>query len=236
MNFTRILSRLTGSVDALTFAPPVAYVYNPVDYAREPYLAYLNRFGTGRKKAVLLGMNPGPWGMAQTCIPFGEVEFVSQWMGIAGKVGHPPREHPARRISGFSCKRHEVSGMRLWSWARERFGTPENFFSRFLVVNYCPLMFLEESGKNRTPDRLPAGERIVLEDVCDKALLSIVRLVDPEYIIGVGGYAESAARRALKDTSVKYGRITHPSPANPSANRGWKEIVEKELTLLGLLQ
>ena len=37
--------------------------------------------------------------------------------------------------------------------------TAEAFFERFFVHNYCPLVFLEESGRNRTPDKLPKAER-----------------------------------------------------------------------------
>jgi len=33
---------------------------------------------------------------------------------------------------------------------------------------------------------------------------------------------------------LKVGRITHPSPANPKANRGWESMVEWELSELGI--
>lgn len=219
---------------ALDFAPPVAFVYNPLLYARATHLAYLDRFGDPGKKAVLLGMNPGPWGMAQTGVPFGEVDLVSGWMGIGGEVGRPAREHPARRVEGFACKRHEVSGKRLWGWARGRFGTAERFFADFFVVNYCPLMFMEAGGRNLTPDKLRAGERIALEKVCDGYLRTLVGHLEPAWVIGVGAYAEQSARRALAGVNVQIGRITHPSPANPAANRGWEQLAEAELAAMGL--
>lgn len=235
MEFSDIIGELSASVDALRFGPPVAYVYNPLSYAREPFLEYLRRFGKGPKRAIFVGMNPGPWGMAQTGVPFGEVDLVGGWMGITGLVGKPSREHPARKVEGFACKRHEVSGKRLWGWAAARFGQPEKFFGHFLVLNYCPLMFMEEGGKNRTPDKLPATERAALEAVCDRALLALVSRVGAEKVVGVGGYAREAARRALASTGVEVASITHPSPANPAANRGWSAIVERELSNLGLL-
>lgn len=235
MDFPEIVGELSASVDALRFCQPVAYVYNPLAYAREPFLEYLRRFGEGPKRAIFVGMNPGPWGMAQTGVPFGEVELVRTWMGIEGRVGKPTSEHPARRVEGFACKRHEVSGKRLWGWARDRFVTAEKFFDEFLVLNYCPLMFLEEGGKNRTPDKLPAAEKAALEAVCDRALLALVRRVGAGKVVGVGGYAREAARRSLGTAGVEVASITHPSPANPAANRGWSAVVERELSNLGLL-
>lgn len=218
----------------LKFGPPAAYVYNPLVYARRTHLEYLVHFGAPGKKAVFLGMNPGPWGMAQTGVPFGEVELVSSWMGITGQVGKPAGEHPSRKVEGFACRRSEVSGKRLWGWARRRFGTAEAFFGDFFVANYCPLMFMEAGGRNLTPDKLKAAERAALEKVCDAQLKMFVSHIAPEWVIGVGGYAEGAAKRALGGMNVRIGRITHPSPANPAANRGWEKLAEAELAAMGL--
>ena len=162
MSLVRIDRKLSKEVSALSFAEPVCHVYNPLDYARGPHEAFLKRYGEGPKEVLLLGMNPGPWGMAQTGVPFGDVGLVRDWLGITGKVSRPDGEHPKRRVEGFDCGRSEVSGSRLWGWARERFETPERFFARFFVINYCPLAFLEASGRNRTPDKLPKAEREAL--------------------------------------------------------------------------
>ena len=151
----QVARELGSAVGSLDFGPPVTHVYNPLDYAWKPHLQYLERYGAAPKEVVFVGMNPGPWGMAQTGVPFGEVNLVRDWLGIEAPVGHPEPEHPKRAIAGFACTRSEVSGRRVWGWARDRFGTPQAFFSRFFVANYCPLAFLEESGRNRTPDRLP---------------------------------------------------------------------------------
>ncbi|HKJ89152.1 MAG TPA: single-stranded DNA-binding protein, partial [Gammaproteobacteria bacterium] len=137
----------------------MTHVYNPLDYARNPHRRYLERYGRGRREVLLVGMNPGPYGMVQTGVPFGDVGMVRDWMGIEGEVGHPRREHPKRPVEGFGCTRGEASGRRLWGWARDRFGAAEAFFERFYVANYCPLAFFEESGANRTPDKLPREDR-----------------------------------------------------------------------------
>jgi single-strand selective monofunctional uracil DNA glycosylase len=233
MSLVEIARRLAREVDALSFGPPVAFVYNPLGYAWEAHARYLERFGRGPKEAVLVGMNPGPFGMAQTGVPFGEVAAVRDWMGIEAAIGHPPKEHPKRPVQGFACPRSEVSGARLWGWAKERYGRPEAFFSRFFVLNYCPLVFLEESGRNRTPDKLSAIEREALTLVCDRALRESLEVLAPKHVVGVGAWACGSARRCVRD-GLEVGQILHPSPASPKANRGWAHQAEAELAALGV--
>lgn len=229
-----ITDKLVEAVDRLRFGPPVAWVYNPLVYARRNYDAYCEIYGTGPKEILLVGMNPGPWGMAQTGIPFGDPLMVKEWLGLRTPVTPPERQHPKRPITGLECPRSEVSGRRLWGWARERYGAPQIFFRRFWVANYCPLVFMEAGGRNRTPDKLPQKEKTGLFDACDRALYQTVDLLKPGYVIGVGRFAESRIRHALKNLDICIGRITHPSPANPKANQGWVELVEQELDSLGL--
>jgi single-strand selective monofunctional uracil DNA glycosylase len=212
----------------------VSHVYNPLVYARPGWRAYADRFGRGPKEVVLVGMNPGPFGMAQTGVPFGEVELVRDWLGIEAAIGKPLREHAKRPVHGFACARREVSGQRLWGFARDRFAVPERFFERFFVANYCPLLFLEASGRNRTPDKLPAAERAPLERACDAALRRTIELLEPRLVVGVGHFAESRARAALAGLDVAIGRIPHPSPASPAANRNWAEQAERALAELGV--
>lgn len=235
MDLVRVSRTLAKEVDALRFAAPVSYVYNPLDYARAPHEAYLKRYGGGKGRTLLLGMNPGPFGMAQTGIPFGDVSLVRDWLGIEETVRKPVREHPKRPVSGFDCPRSEVSGTRLWGWARERFTTPERFFERFFVVNYCPLAFIEESGRNFTPDKLPAPEQRPLFEACDRALDAVAKVLEPRAVIGVGAFAEARARKALPSFAGVIGCILHPSPANPKANSGWAAIIERQLRDASLL-
>lgn len=229
------VSRALGrSVSELEFADPVTHVYNPLQYARRPHELYLRRYGGAPKEVVLVGMNPGPFGMAQTGVPFGDVGLVRDWMGIRAPVGRPEPEHPKRPVLGFDCPRSEVSGSRLWGWAADRFGTPDAFFARFFVLNYCPLVFLETSGRNRTPDKLRAAERDALLPLCDDALKSAVRLLQPSHVVGVGAWATRRAREALGDEVPDVGTVLHPSPASPKANRGWAAQAEQDLRRLGI--
>src|SRR5690606_16805542 len=221
-------------VCALRFKEPVACTYNPLSYAWEPFERYLERYAASAPREVLLvGMNPGPFGMVQTGVPFGDVTLVRDWLGSTGRVDPPKHTHPKRPVLGFDCPRSEVSGSRLWGWARDRFETPERFFERFFVWNYCPLAFVEESGRNRPPDKLPAAEQQKLFAVCDDALRGVVAAWRPSIVIGVGGFAEKRARAAL-DGTCRIGCILHPSPANPAANRGWAEAIERQLAELGV--
>jgi single-strand selective monofunctional uracil DNA glycosylase len=229
-----IASRLGEEVDALRFSPPVSHVYNPLDYAWAAHAQYLDLYGTAPKEVLFLGMNPGPWGMAQTGVPFGEVGAVREWLGVDAEIGRPEIEHPRRPVEGFGCPRSEVSGARIWGWARDTFGPPERFFDRFFIANYCPLSFMEASGRNRTPDKLPASERETLFEACDRALRETVVLLEPELLVGVGTFAERRAQIALDGSRTRIGRILHPSPASPAANRGWAEQATRELRELGV--
>lgn len=234
MNLVDISRDLRRAVDRLRFSPPVTHVYNPLDYAREPHEEYLRRYGTPPKEVVLVGMNPGPFGMAQTGVPFGEVSMVRDWMGIDGKVRHPKHEHDKRPVMGFDCHRSEVSGARLWGWARDRFGSPDRFFERFFILNYCPLVFMEESGRNRTPDKLPKAEREPLQEICDRALHRCLEVLEPRFAVGVGAFAEKSLRKVCADMDVTVGYVLHPSPASPKANQGWAEVAEQQLRALGV--
>ena len=226
--------RLAHAVDKLRFGPPVTHIYNPLAYAWAPHEQYLRRFGNSPKRVLFLGMNPGPFGMVQTGVPFGEVRMVRNWFRIEGPVNRPAREHPRRLVTGFACARSEVSGKRLWGFFARRFGTPEAFFHEHFVTGYCPLAFVECSGANVTPDKLRAPEKAALFPVCDAHLLSVVTALEPEWIIALGGFAFERASHLFPDGVPRLGRVLHPSPANPLANRSWSRVVLRELRRLGV--
>jgi single-strand selective monofunctional uracil DNA glycosylase len=230
--------RLVDELRTIQFGPPVACVYQPLEYAWEPHRKYLERFANGKKRVVFLGINPGPFGMVQTGVPFGEVAAVRDWMGITEAVGKPTDEHPKRPVEGFACQRSEVSGRRLWGLFAERFGTPETFFKDHFVLNYCPLVWMSGTGANLTPDKLSATEMAPVEQACLKHLGEVISLLHPQFLIGIGAFAEERLRRAAErcGSDAHIGRILHPSPASPAANRGWAIAASRQLADLGVWQ
>lgn len=224
---------LSQAVSALRFAAPITHTYNPLEYAWAPHEEYLHRFGNGAKKIIFVGMNPGPFGMVQIGVPFGEIAAARDWMGLSAPVARPVAETPARPIEGWACARSEVSGRRLWGLFAERFGTAEAFFAAHFVANYCPLAFFE-GKRNVTPDKLPAAEQAPLLAACDLHLRTLVDITGAEWVIGIGAWSELRARDACAGMPVKFGRVLHPSPASPAANRGWAAAATQQLVALGV--
>ncbi|KAK2874604.1 hypothetical protein Q8A67_021757 [Cirrhinus molitorella] len=228
---------LNARLRTLSFGKPVRYTYNPLEYAWETHRCYVEKYCQEGQSVLFLGMNPGPFGMAQTGVPFGEVKAVRNWLEITGMVGRPAEEHPKRRITGLDCTQSEVSGARFWGFFQDVCGETHNFFRHCFVHNLCPLIFMSESGKNLTPPELPAVERDALLSCCDSALCQVVIALGVSMVIGVGKVAEQRARRALSEAgiTVRVEGIMHPSPRNPLANKGWASIVRDKLDNLGVL-
>ncbi len=232
---------LARQAEALAFAPPVRYVYNPLRYAREPWERYLARFAASGKVVVFLGMNPGPWGMAQTGVPFGEISIVKEWLSVAGRVGTPRRTHPRLPVRGFASTRSEVSGRRLWGLMRQHYGTTEAFIAEAFVANYCPLLFLGEAGRNLTPDKIAKQDRSALYEACDRFLLRLLETLRPRWTVGVGAFAAARLQEVVGSTNDGPGSppprvimIPHPSPANPRANRDWAGLAKAVLLREGV--
>lgn len=237
MTLIEISQTLRGQVASLDFSHPVAHVYHPLQYAWDAHCQYLDKYGQLSPRDVLLfGMNPGPWGMTQTGIPFGEVRMVRDWLRIDAPILPPLHQHPKRPIYGWECPRSEVSGQRIWGWAKNTFGSPEAFFASCFIANYCPLTFLEESGRNRTPDQLKKSEQQLLFSICDQALIETIEYLRPASVVGVGHFTYQRATHILPRLSYipRLVRAIHPSPANPQANHDWDVSMTRILLDLGV--
>ncbi len=230
-------AHLRDEVDEFPEEGKVAYAYNPLRYAWAPHLDYIQKYGVKPRRVILVGMNPGPWGMGQTGVPFGDVKKVRDWMGVRGEVKTPLRLHPKRPIDGFACRRSEPSGTRLYSWAEARYGSASAFFDEFFVVNYCPILMFDEAGKNLTPADLPVAQKRAIVAMCDPHLARVIEALSPQFVVGVGGYATEQAQRVVSENKLEaiVGTVLHPSPASPRANRGWAEQAEQDLRNLGVL-
>lgn len=228
--------KLARELAGLKFPSPVSHIYHTLEYAWQPHQIYLDRFGAAPKRVLFLGMNPGPFGMAQTGVPFGEIAAVRDWMKISAPVDKPAREHPKRPIEGFACERSEVSGRRLWGLFAERFPDARDFFIDHFVLNYCPLVWMSETGANLTPDKLPSADMQPVEDACLHYLAETIHHMHPAFLVGIGGFAEDRLRlaAALCGSDAKITRVLHPSPASPAANRGWAEAATRQLVAAGV--
>jgi single-strand selective monofunctional uracil DNA glycosylase len=240
-NLVSITKTLNSKIKNLKFTEPVTHVYNPLDYAEDLVEKYLTIYGEGSKEVFFLGMNPGPFGMAQTGIPFGEIDAVRDWLKLDGVVTKPKGEHPDRPIMGFDCHRSEVSGKRIWGLFQQQFKTPELFFSKHFVWNFCPLLFSEihrNNGKkvcrNLTPDKIKSAETVKLYKACDQALVDFIDVLSPKYLVGVGAFAETCLKRIFPDRKKDIYRMLHPSPASPIANRDFAGTAIKQMREFGI--
>jgi len=225
---------LTQSLESFEAVDPVRFVYHPLIYAWPIHEAYIQQYGATKKRVIFLGINPGPFGMAQTGIPFGEVAAVKNWLHLAGAIAKPQLECPSRPVQGWACHRSEVSGRRLWGLFQDRFQTADRFFADHYVVNYCPLLFLEQNGRNFTPDKFPKKLQDLLFDACDQYLENLVHILQPEWVIGIGGLMGKRCQSLFEGSKVRYGHILHPSPANPQANGGgWTQKVTQQMLDMG---
>lgn len=216
----------------------IQYVYNPLEYAFESHLNFVRKFCTGEKYILFVGMNPGPFGMSQNGVPFGECAVVKEWMHIEGEVSKPVLEHPKRRVVGLECSRSEVTGGRFWQLFRTLCHTPEHFFRTSFVHSLCPFAFLTDTGKNVTPPQLVSSVLDQINALCNETLVDVVRLLKSKYVICVGKYALAQAQKALAGdefSGIILECLMHPSPINPATNKGWTDIAMKQLTEMGIV-
>lgn len=158
--FDRLLAvecALSQRLRYITFSFPVEYVYNPIEYAFQVHAMYVTKYCRSTKKILFLGMNPGPWGMSQTGVPFGEVNIVRDWFKIHGRIDKPLREQADRLVTGFNCTRSEISGKRFWNLFKGLCNDdPDKFFRYSFLYNYCPIALMDAGGRNITPAEIKA--------------------------------------------------------------------------------
>ena len=225
---------LRDETDKLSFSLPVSHVYNPLAYAWHGFSQYL-AICNENPRVVFLGMNPGPYGMAQTGIPFGEINSVKNFLGISEINITPPKNtHPSYPVNGLNCSRSEVSGKRLWQLFREKFTTANAFFREHIVLNYCPLLFIAD-GHNFTPDKLAKNERTKLFAICDNCLREAINILKPEHVVGIGSFAAKRINESSHG-NITAVQILHPSPASPASNNNWAGKVTQQLIDSGVWQ
>ena len=197
----------------------ISHVTNPLNYAWEYHESYLAQYSALGATTLLLGMNPGPYGMAQCGVPFGATHIARDFLNITGEFTEPTGRHPKRPIEGLDFERQEISGTRMWGLLKQIWGTPENIHKNVFLVNHCPLLLLGDSGKNITPDKISGLAAKQLLKACDEHLRNVVIEMGITTVIGIGKYAEKRALLALDGLGINITTCWHPSPASPLANR-----------------
>ena len=136
--------------------------------------------------------------------------MVTGWMGIYGFC-FPSGPSASQKAGGriFLCppggKRTAVVGVGQTAFRICR-GLFRPFFSFLTTARW---FLWKASGRNRTPDRLPAAEKKTLFSICDQALRQSVAIYRPRWVVGIGAFAEKRAAVALDGEGVKIGRISH---------------------------
>ncbi|KAH8374826.1 hypothetical protein KR200_006973 [Drosophila serrata] len=237
LKFYNTENKLNETLDELDPPSGIQCMYNPIVYASQLHCDYLRRYLNGAKKLVFIGMNPGPNGMAQTGIPFGNVRTVKVLMQLSGSVEKPPNEHPKRPVVGLDCRIEEPSGVRLWELFLRLAGNMETFAQQCFVHNFCPLAFFDEAGKNLTPGELKGTYKQQLRDRCLDTLEEQLHLLQPQVVVAVGEYVHTALKRSkfCKSDSVIVLRLPHPSPRSVN-NNNWPEKAQAFLEDNGLIR
>lgn len=224
---TAAAARLRDALDGYPLPRGVAYAYHPLRYAWDAHAAFLSRYGEGAGRAVFVGMNPGPWGMTQSGVPLADPALAREWMGVQGRVESPPHAHPKVPVLGYASTRRDPTGAKFYGWARRRYGTAAAFFAEAFVLNYCPLLFLDEAGRNVTLPQVPKAAAAPLFAACDAHLAAMLRALRPRRVLPMGAFAAARVRGVLEaeKLDVPLRQVRHPSPANPANNAGWGDDV-----------
>nr|XP_022920875.1 single-strand selective monofunctional uracil DNA glycosylase-like [Onthophagus taurus] len=236
--FLNYEQQLSLELNNLTFSFPVHYIYNPLEYAWEPHSTFVKTYCKGTKDVLFLGLNPGPWGMCQTGIPFGEVNISKEWLKMNGEVEKPKDECPKKQIKGFECHRSEESGKRFYGFFKNLCRTPEAFFKNAFVYNLCPLAFMKKESANITPHELKGQIKKDIENICGKTLVDILKLLDIKIIVALGRYTEKQAieiTQGFQLGHIKVIYMPHPSP-RVVGNNNWAEKAQNVLDTNDLLQ
>lgn len=95
---------------------------------------------------------------------------------------------------------------------------------------------MTSTGRNVTPPSLKSSVKTKLQLICDTSLIEAIDVLQVNTIVCVGKYVQERATKVAKDFTkwkIQIGSITHPSPINPSANKGdWIEIATEQLKSL----
>jgi len=251
----QILAASDRLSERLAALPPVGdlVALDPTRYCRSAWAAYLQM--AARLGCVLVvGMNPGPHGMAQTGVPFTDPWIVDELDLQAPRADVPPADIPAvgswrhrsHRARGVLGSKREESAKRLWPLLREICApyaavgpsadkiaeATRRVCNEVLLVNALPICWLDPAGKNVSAEqvekRAPAQVREGLRDLVNEWLQAVADILRPAAVIGVGRWAREFVTDLDVDHFVEIpfrDGIKHPSPSAGS-EAAWRAEAE----------
>ena len=213
-------SRLRHELRGLRFGPPVSHVYDPLDYARRGYESYVRAFANAPKRVLFVGMNPGP-------VRDGADRRAVRRRPDGARLAAASRRRSAGRRPSTRSDRCRASRVRAARSAAPASGAPSRSASASRSAS-SPTTSSRTTARSRSsrraaaiarPTSCPSASARRCFAPATRTCAGWCAALEPEWVIGIGAFAEARAREALPGARV--GRITHPSPANPRAQENW---------------
>ena len=215
-------------------------VWNPGRYGERWHRRFRETYPPGPNPVLLLGLNPGPYGMGQTGIPFTDIrrlesdlpELAARLRTDGESIGLPGLAPPdlRRRLD----RTFESSSIRVYRFLRLAGGSAGAGWRRVVAANPCPMLFMEGTV-NRTPADLRRAlrkrggrlERVTARlEECDQlrreCAREAVRVLEPRGVILLGRNIQEALAGDPSLGAVPGGVLAweHPARAVPDAWAG----------------
>ena len=228
-------------------------VWNPGRYGERWHASFRRTYPLRPRPILILGLNPGPYGMAQTGIPFTDIKRLRERLPAAagailrraGRLEIPGLA--PRSLRPFLGRTFESSSVRVYRFLDLGWGSAEEGWRHVAVANPCTLLFMDGTGKNRTPaDLASAGGRggrgrdaaHEIRETCDRLRRATAReameAVHPRGVILLGKDVGKALGEQVVEALGASAVVTweHPARAVPEKwaqgllaeiqRRGWK--------------
>jgi len=212
-------------------------VWNPALYALDIYQEYLTKFPPEPGAILALGLNPGPYGMAQTGIPFTDCRTASGALGMEMTIpGKAPDDLISRlkKANGKWRGTYERSSLGMYRFLILAWGDIKTAYRNWFVGNPCPLLFLDPERWNVTPADPRLRRMKEVGELRQRAVIGFSEILNPRGIVCFGkdvakAVGEVAIRQVGPDRVVFY---EHPARAVPEK---WAAGLLQELTQRQLL-
>jgi single-strand selective monofunctional uracil DNA glycosylase len=191
-------------------------IWNPGLYAASWHALFRKEYPASAGCILVFGLNPGPYGMAQTGIPFTDLKRLREHLprlakglerrgcSLAG-VGLAPRS-----LRPYLSRTFESSAVRVYRFLSRGWGSAEDGWRSVVVANPCSLLFMDAAGENRTPaDLVGAVSRRTgslvaarrLRERCNAlrrlAAREAVRVLSPRGVVLLGKDAQRAMQTGI---------------------------------------